>query len=99
MHSNGSEITDDTTVNILFADNKVLLSDLEDDLQRALCTLHNITKQPGVEISTLKSKVLSFKGQVPISNETVTDDSALQQVNTFMYLGCKISCKEEEGVT
>jgi hypothetical protein len=30
---------------LLFADDQVLLSDSEDDLQKTLYTLHNITKQ------------------------------------------------------
>jgi len=35
----------------------------------------------------LKSKVMAFKGQVPITSETVTDNTILEQVNTFTLFG------------
>jgi hypothetical protein len=58
---------DDTTLNTLLR----YLSDLESDLQRALYNSHKTTKQFGIEISTLKSKVATFKEQVPIGNTIV----------------------------
>jgi hypothetical protein len=35
---------------------------------------------------------MTFKGQIPIMNKTVVDNIS-EQVNTFTYLGCKISCE------
>jgi hypothetical protein len=42
---------------------------------------------------------MTFKGQVPIGSKTGTDNTILQEVNTFTYLGCKISYEEERDIT
>jgi hypothetical protein len=52
-----------------------------------------------MKISPLKSKVMAFKGQVPIRSKLAVDNIVLEQVNKFIYLGCKISCVEEKGIT
>jgi hypothetical protein len=71
IYSNGNEINDDIILNtLLFTDDHILLSDSEDNVQRALYTLHT-TEQFGMEISPLKSKVMAFKRQVPIRCKTV----------------------------
>jgi hypothetical protein len=57
--------------------------------------MHNTTKQLGVKILPLKSKVMTFKGQVPIRSKPAIDDSELEQVLTVTYLGHKISYEEE----
>jgi predicted RNA-binding protein associated with RNAse of E/G family len=65
--SNGTEINTDTLLNtLLFTVGQALLLDSEDDLQRALRTLHNTTTQFVRKISPITSKVMSFKGQVPV---------------------------------
>jgi len=38
---------------------------------------------------------MTFKGQVLIRSKAVTDNILLEQVNTFTYMGCKISCKRK----
>jgi hypothetical protein len=38
---------------------------------------------------SLKSKVMDFQGQVTVTSKIVAHDTILEQVNTFMYLGCK----------
>jgi hypothetical protein len=55
----------------LFADDRVLLSDLEDDLQRPLYTLHNTLEQFRMEKSPLKPKVMAFKGHIPVRGKTL----------------------------
>jgi len=52
-----------------------------------------------MEISPLKSKVMAFKGHVPIRSKTVIDNPILEQVNTFTYFGCKIPYDKERDVT
>lgn len=90
MYWNGTEINDGTIFNTLFfADGQVLLSCLEDDLQRTVHTLYNTTKPFGMKIS---------KGQVPIRSNIVIDNTVLEQVNTFIYLGCKTLYNEEKGI-
>jgi hypothetical protein len=57
MYINGTEINYDTVLNVLlFADDQVLLPDIEDNLQTALYTLHNTKKQFRMKISPLKSR-------------------------------------------
>lgn len=46
-------------------------SNAEDDSQRALCTLHNPTKQSGMRIFRLKRKVNAFLGQILIRRKIV----------------------------
>jgi hypothetical protein len=38
---------------------------------------------------------MEFEAQVPIRSKIVIDNSILEQVNTFTYLGCKILYEEE----
>jgi len=82
-----------------FADNKVLLSGSENDLQNALYVLHIDTKQYGMIISSLKTEVMVFKGKVTIKSKIVIGNTVLQQVNTYTYMGCKILYKEEIDIT
>jgi hypothetical protein len=42
---------------------------------------------------------MTFKGQVPIRSKIVVDNTILEQVDMFAYLGCKISHKEETDIT
>jgi len=46
VYSGAIEINDNTVLNtLLFADDRMLLSHSEDDLQRGLCTIHNSRNQ------------------------------------------------------
>jgi hypothetical protein len=54
-----------------------------DDLQRALCTLKNITKQFGMKVSPFKSNVIIFEGEVPIRSKILVGNNILEQVRTF----------------
>jgi len=92
IHSYGMEINNDT---LLFAGDQVHLSSSEDCLQRGLRTLYNTTKQFGMKIPPLKSKGMTFQGQVPVRSETVINESVLLQVNTFTHFECNISYEED----
>jgi hypothetical protein len=83
----------------LFAYDQVLLSDSEDDLQRTLHTLHNITKQFGMKICPLKSKVMGLKRQIPMRSKIVLDNTISKQVNIFTYFGSKISYEGGKDIT
>jgi hypothetical protein len=43
----------------------------------------------------LKSKEIAFKTQVPVIMKIVADCSVLEQLSTFIYLGCEISHEED----
>jgi hypothetical protein len=57
------------------------------------------TTQFGMEISPQKSEVMAYKGHFSIRSKIVTDNTTLEQVNTFTYFGCKISYEEEKDIT
>jgi hypothetical protein len=67
------------------------------DLLKALYTENKTKEQFGMKIPLLQSKVMAFKGQVPIRNTTVTDKTILEIVNMFIHLECKISHEEENN--
>jgi hypothetical protein len=46
---------------------------------------------------TVKYEVIVIEGQVPIRSKVVVDN--MEQVNMFIYLGCKISYQEEKDIT
>jgi hypothetical protein len=41
---------------------------------------------------------MAFKGTEPIRSKIVIDNRILEQVNTFIYLGCNISYPEEKYI-
>ena len=45
---------------LLFADDRFIISDTEDNLQKAVHLLYNISKEYNFEIATKKTKVFSF---------------------------------------
>jgi len=49
--------------------------------------------------AALRSELTSFKKQVSVRSQIVTDTTLLEQVNAVTYLGIKISYEEEEDVT
>jgi len=75
----------------LFADDKFIISDTEDNLQRAVYSLYNISKGYNLEIATKKTKVFRFVGTDHLRKKIITNDETLEQVNQFTYLGCSIS--------
>jgi hypothetical protein len=58
--------------------------------------VHNSTKQFGAEISPVTFDVMTFKEQLPVRSKIVIRNPVVEQVNTFTYLGCKISYEEKE---
>jgi hypothetical protein len=95
MYLNGIETNDNTIFNsLLFASGQVILSDSERNLFTESVMIFNNIKQLRMKISPLKSKVMSFKGQVPIISKVVMFNTILEQMNTFSYLGCNVSCEE-----
>jgi hypothetical protein len=91
-----NKISNATKLNtILFADEQVVISNSEDNLQRGLHALHQTVQTFGMAISHQKTKIMAFKGTEPIRSKIVIDNMVLEQVNTYTYLGCNISYQEE----
>ncbi|KAJ4434368.1 hypothetical protein ANN_22927 [Periplaneta americana] len=92
-------LTSALTLNtLLYADDQVIISNSEDNLQRGLYTLNEILKDFGMEISAQKSKVMAFLGQDPVRSKIIHNNQCLEQVQNFNYLGCEISYQNEKDV-
>jgi hypothetical protein len=83
---------------ILFADDQVIMSDSEDNLQTAICKLNKIITDYGLTLSTDKSKVMAFKGRDPTRSEIVINNKIVEQVNAFNYLGNLVSYEKEQDI-
>jgi len=76
---------------LLFADDQFIISDREDNLQKAVCLLYNISKEYNLETATKKTKVFGFVGTDHLRTKIIINDETLEQVSQFTYLGCGIS--------
>ena len=76
---------------LLFADEQVIMSDTEDNLQKAVYLLYNISKEYNLEIPIKKTKVFGFVGTDHLRTKIIIIDETLEQVSQFTYLGCSIS--------
>jgi hypothetical protein len=76
---------------LLFADDQFIISDTEDNLQKAVYSLYSISKEYNLEIATKKTKVFGFIGTDHSRTKIIIKDETLEQVNQFTYLGCNMS--------
>jgi hypothetical protein len=72
-----------------------MISNTEDNLQKAAHKLNLIITEYGLTISVQKSKSMAFKGRGPIRSKIVTDNKIIEQVNSSNYLGNLISYENE----
>ena len=65
----------------------------EDNLQKAVYSLYNKSKEFNLEIATNKTKVFGFVGTDHLRVKIIINDEILEQVNqfTYEYLGCSLS--------
>jgi len=75
----------------IFADDQFIISDTEDNLQKAVYLLYNISKGYNLEIATKKTEVFGFEGTDHLRTKTIVNDETLEQISQFTYLGCSIS--------
>ena len=71
---------------LLFADDQCIISDTEDNLQKAVYSLYNKSKEFNLEITTNKTKVFGFLGTDHLRAKIIINDEILEQVNQFTYL-------------
>ena len=76
---------------LLFANDQFIISDTEDNLQKAVYLLYNISKEYNLEIATKKTKVFGFFETDHLRTKIIINDETLEQVTQFTYLGCSIS--------
>jgi Reverse transcriptase (RNA-dependent DNA polymerase). len=72
---------------LLFADDQVIISNTEDNLQKAAYKLNKIITGHGLTTSVKKTKLKAFKGQAPVRNKIAIDNKIIEQINSFNYLG------------
>jgi hypothetical protein len=51
-----------------------------------------------MSISTEKAKIIAFLGKNPVRSKICVNNKMLEQVNTFKYLGCSLSCEGEKDM-
>lgn len=83
---------------ILFADDQVITANTEDNLQFGTHKLNNISKKYSLEISTVKTKVIAFKGDKPVRAKIIIENNTLEKVNRFNYLGFNITYADDKNV-
>jgi hypothetical protein len=91
---------DDTVLNtLLSADDEVLLSYSEGDLQRTLYTLRSsMYSLEWKYLAPPEYEVRTYKGHFPIRSRIVAENTVQGQVNTFALWGCKISYEEDKTI-
>jgi hypothetical protein len=76
---------------LLFADDQVIFTKSEDELQMATLQLNNIMETYRFEISHDKTKNKAFCGKHQIRSKVILNNKTIEQVQSFNYLGCDIS--------
>jgi hypothetical protein len=66
---------------VLFADDQILLAEIENDLQRNLYHLNEILKDFNMKISTEKTKEIATLGRDIIKTKIITDDEKIEEVS------------------
>jgi hypothetical protein len=72
-------------------DGQVILSSIEDELQRAKYVLNSIAVEYNLKISVNKKKTKAMKGKTNMRTKIVINNNIIGQVNTFNYLGYTIT--------
>ena len=77
----------------MYADDAVLLAETPGDLQRSLDSLHIYANRRKLSLNTDKTKVMVFRrgGRLPRDTKFTYDNSNLEIVNNFAYLGIVFS--------
>jgi len=76
---------------LLYADDQVVISITEGNLQRAAWKLNQIITEHGSTISVQKTKLIVFAGRDTVRSKTVVDNKTTEQANSFKYVGNLIS--------
>ena len=74
-----------------FADDIALIADSENDLQTLIERVHDVSKKYGMEISIPNTKGMIFSHEYQLQVNIKLDDTSLDQVNRFKYLGVTLT--------
>jgi hypothetical protein len=94
------KLTNNVIVNmLLFADDLVILQENKENLQKRMYELKKISNIYNFKIYTTKTKVMAFRGKYPIQSKIISDNnSIIEQVSNFNYLGCNVTYKYDEDL-
>jgi hypothetical protein len=76
----------------------VIVTQNEDELQRAVYNLQVTASEFNMSISTEKTKIMAFALKEPVRRKICVNGKKLEQVNTFNYLGCAMSYEGEKDM-
>jgi hypothetical protein len=76
---------------MLFADDQIMVAKTEDELQTAANTLNKIARKCNLKISITKTKAMAICGKNIQRPKIDIDDTIIEQVTEFLYLGIIIS--------
>ena len=76
---------------LLFADDQFIISDTEDNLQKAVYVLYSISKEYNLEIAIKKTKAFDFVGADHLRTKIIINIETLDKFNQFTYLRCSLS--------
>jgi hypothetical protein len=86
--NNGIKLTKNTAIQtILYADDQILITKSEDELQFAAYQLNKITRKYGMKIFTLKSKTMGMREKNIQRVKTEIEGKITEQVSDFTYVG------------
>jgi len=71
---------------LLYADDQIVISIMEGNLQRAAWKLNQIITEHGLTMYVHKTKLIVFTGRDPVRSKIVVDNKTTEQVNSFKYL-------------
>ena len=74
---------------------RVIIADREDNLQIGAHKLNQIITEYGLTIFVQTTKSMAFRGRDTVRTKIVIDNKIIGQVNSFNYLGNKISYEKE----
>jgi hypothetical protein len=80
-----------------FADDQPVVSNTEDNLQKAAQKVNQAIIEHGLNMSVQKTKSMAFKGQEPFRSE-ISIDNKIIEVSSFKYLGNLISHEKEVDI-
>lgn len=70
----------------MFADEQVVMADVENTMQRALYDLYKIKSTYNLKIYIEETKVIIFVGKPPVKSKFVLENQVVEQVGKFNFL-------------
>lgn len=83
----GFKINGKVINNISYADDRVIIAETEEQMQRMLDIINKEGKKYGMKINTEKTKIMKFSKSISSDVKVKIDNKIIKQVTEFKYLG------------